>query len=564
MLDSGHPLVTLALVLGAGMTAGWLAKRISLPSITGQIVVGVLLGPSLIGVMSVEALHDLTPITDFALGLIAVAVGNHLTVKRLRRELRRLGWLVALEATLTPLLVFIAMRTFGVRDIGLDWMLGAMAIATAPATIVAIVAELRARGAFVRTLVAAVALNNMACVVLFEVARVYAHVDHGAEMAPMALLLGPGVKLLAPVVMGLAIAGASVLLTRRVMRSELLASASVVAILFATGVSELLQISPLLTSLFVGVGLANFTPDRDELGHRVFRDFENAIFAVFFTLAGMELDFDYLVQAGGLAVLYVLARAGGKLASAWLVMRVTGAPEPLQRYLGASLIPQAGVAIGLVMVVRDDSTLSDVAGLFLAVGLTSVTLNEIIGPIATRWAVRKSGEAGRDTPGAIDFLRPEHIVVGIEARDLEGAVRELAAKLVTLHDAELDAESLAEEALAQLDGAMFAGHGLAIPHARVGGSEEVRGVMGIAPDGLTALTPDGERVRCVLLLAVPHGAGDPHIEVAAALGRAIGSDAELERSLLHAPDAQSAFEVLHAFDDPDLNTVLARLDEDPS
>lgn len=564
MIGPGHPLFTLGLVLGAGLGAGWLAKRLTLPSITGQILIGVLLGPSVVGLVNLEALHQLFPMTEFALGLIAVTVGNHLNFKHMRPMLGRLGLLIALEATLTPALVFFCMQTAGLHDTGLDWMLGTMAIATAPATIVAIVAELKARGTFVRTLVAGVALNNMACVVLFEVARTYAHWEHGATGSTIVeTLAGPGLKLVLPGLLGATIAGAAVFITRRVVRSDLLASASVIAILIAVGASEMLEISPLLTCLFLGVGLANMTPDRDELGHRTFRDFETAIFAVFFTLAGMELDLSFLAQAGGLAALYVVARGGGKIIASAVSMRMTGSPPSTVKYLGPSLIPQAGVAIGLVMLVRDDPVLVAEADLFLAIGLTAVTMNEIIGPIATRWGVRKSGEAGRDEPGAIDFLRPEHIHVGLTSRTLRDAVAELAERLVEQHELDIDPSVFTERALEQIDGAMYAGHGLAIPHASFDGATDVRGVMGISAEGLDAKTSDGARVHSVLLLAVPDGPGDPHVEIAAALGRAVGSDAALEHSLYHASDAEAAFAILHAFDDPDLNTMLAGVEGPP-
>jgi mannitol/fructose-specific phosphotransferase system IIA component (Ntr-type) len=107
---------------------------------------------------------------------------------------------------------------------------------------------------------------------------------------------------------------------------------------------------------------------------------------------------------------------------------------------------------------------------------------------------------------------------------------------------------------------MYAGHGLAIPHASVAGASDVHGVLGISAEGLEGTTRDGARVHAVLLLAVPEGQGAPHVEIAAALGRAVGSDAALEQSLYTAPNAARAFAILHAFDDPDLNTMLARLD----
>ncbi|MCB9595129.1 MAG: cation:proton antiporter [Sandaracinaceae bacterium] len=559
MLDSGHSILTLALILVAGLVAGWLARKITLPGMTGQIVIGALLGPSLLGLVTAGALHELRPMTHFALGLIAVAVGNHLNFRLLRAKAGRLALLLLFEVTLTPLLVFGGMWLGGVSDWGLGAMFAAMAIATAPATVVAIIAESKARGAFVRTLIAGVALNNMACILLFEIARSAATVSRVGAGSTVDLILGPAIQLLEPLLIGVAVGAVVVVTTRRVVRSDLLASASVVAILFTAGVSDLVGVSPLLSCLFLGVALANFTPDRDEIGHRVFQDFESAIFAVFFTLAGMELDFAFLVPAGGLALLFVLARAAGKVGAARLAMGLAKAPTSTQRYLGIALIPQAGVAIGLVFVVQDDPHLADVSDLFLAVGITAVAINEIVGPITTRLAVKRSGEAGLTAPGTMDFLRPDHIVTDLASGTLAEAVGELAERLVSMHDIGVDAATLRDEALSELVGAPFAGHGLAIPHAAISQGTDIVGVMGISAAGLEDHTNDGQPVHCVVLLATPSGLGDRHLEVVAALVRAVGSDRSLEHALYHAKSPQEAFQVLHATDAADLNEILENL-----
>jgi len=120
------------------------------------------------------SLDGLEPLTQFALGLIAVTVGAHLNIRRLRNAGRRLFFLLLTEATILPLLVFVSVWGLTRASPDLALLLATVSIATAPATIVALVRETRAKGVFVKTLVAAVALNNMACIVLFEVARSWA------------------------------------------------------------------------------------------------------------------------------------------------------------------------------------------------------------------------------------------------------------------------------------------------------------------------------------------------------------------------------------------------------
>jgi Kef-type K+ transport system membrane component KefB/mannitol/fructose-specific phosphotransferase system IIA component (Ntr-type) len=561
MISSSYPLLTLAVILVAGVLAGIAARRAHMPAVTGQILVGILIGPSVLNLAGIDAIHGLHPITNFALGLIAVAVGNHLNLKRLRNAGRRLFLLVLLESTLTPLLVFLALGLTGASP-SFAFLLAAMAISTAPATIVAIVKEGRAKGVFVKTLVAAVALNNMACIAFFELAhRVARSGATGGGEDLWGTALAPLRVLAVSAVLGFAVGGLLVLATRRMVRSDQLATASMVAILLTAGLADFLGFSSLLACLFLGTALANLTPDRDEIGHRVFDNFEAAILAVFFTLAGMELDFSYLVPGGLLALLVVGARLVGKVASGWIAMRLAGAPRRIRRNLGMALVPQAGVAVGLVLLVQEDPALEGIRQLFLAVGLTSVTLNEIIGPVLTRLGLQRSGEMGRDRARLIDFLHEEHILVGLRGATKEEAIARLADHLVSTHHLSLDKESFLEGVLRrEREFSTCLGHGLAIPHGILEHGEGIAGVMGISREGLPFDSPDGEPIHCMVLLATPADQRDRHLEVVAALAKAIGFDPNVQHQLYGAKSPAHAYEILHAEDAEDFNYFL---DEGP-
>jgi PTS system fructose-specific IIC component len=165
------PLLILAIIILCGVAFGELARLIRLPSITGQIVAGILLGKSGFDLFAEESLHGLAPLTNFALGLIAVTVGAHLNIKRLRNAGRRLFLLLLTESTITPSVVFLSLWMLADVPTSEALLYATVAIATAPATTVALVRETRSKGVFVKTLIAAVALNNMACLVLFEIVR---------------------------------------------------------------------------------------------------------------------------------------------------------------------------------------------------------------------------------------------------------------------------------------------------------------------------------------------------------------------------------------------------------
>ncbi len=567
LLAGADSLLVLALVLLAGAAAGNLVRRIGLPAVTGQILAGIALGPSLAQELGLRPVFDLAmidrlqPLTTFALGLVAVTIGSHLNFHRLRNAVRRLAWMVVLEATLTPLLVFAAIAAVRPDLPEIAALLAALAVSTAPATIVALVKETRSRGVFVKTLIASVALNNMACILLFELVHATTRAGRvpGAEATLAWAALAPFKALLFSSLLG---GGAGLLLilaTRRVVKSDRLATASMLAILLTAGAADWLGVSSLLACMFLGLTLANLTPEKDELGHAVFADFESAIYAVFFTLAGMELDFGYVALAGLLAVPMVLARGAGKVLAAQIAMRIAGATDRVRRYLGIALLPQAGVAVGLMLVVHEDPAFADVRELFLAIGLTVVTLHEIIGPLLTRHALARSGDLGKDRARLIDFLREENIVTGLKVRmeTKEEVIRELCTILVRTNHLKIDPERLFASVMErETQVSTCVGGGLAVPHGALPEGERFCGAMGLSRRGLDVETPDGRPLHCVVLLATPPDQRERHLQVLAALARAIGTDPAVQAELFDADSPAHAYEILHAEEAEHFNTWL--------
>ena len=559
MQTNAYPLLTLAIILVAGVLSGQLVKRIHLPAVTGQILAGILIGPSVLNIAGIEAIRGLHPITYFALGLIAVAVGNHLNLKKLRNARRRLIWLLLLEATLTPILVFVAVMVVADVSWNFAFLLAAMAVSTAPATIVALVKESRARGIFVNTLMAAVALNNMACIAIFEMAHTASRVSAATEDAPglYRVLIDPFIELGVGALLGFAMGALLILATRRLVRSDQLATASMAAILFTAGVADYMGVSSLLACLFLGMALANFTPDKDEIGHTVFANFESAIFAIFFTVAGMELDFRYLKPAGLLVLVVIVARLVGKIAAGNLAMRLAHAPRNVRQNLGLALVPQAGVAVGLVLLVQEEPTLASISSLFLAVGLTSVMLNEIIGPILTRIALQRSGEVGMDRARLIDFLHEEHILVDLDATTKTEAITRLVDHLISTVNVKIDRERFLRSVLEREEEiSTCVGQGLAIPHGVLEEGDQIVGVMGINRKGMAFDTPDGEPIHCMVLLGTPQSQRDRHLEVIAALARAVGFDPNVRQQLFNAKSPAHVCDLLHAEDAADFNYFL--------
>lgn len=565
LLPGADPLLVLAVVLLAGTTFGWLAQRARLPAVTGQILAGVILGPSLFFVFEVDAVDGLQPLTHFALALIGVTVGAHLNVARLRNAGKRLFWLLVVEATVTPIVVAVAIVFVpGVPPV-MALLLATIAVSTAPATIVALVRETRSRGVFVKTLVAAVALNNMSCIFLFELARSAGRLaDPGgglSEIPVSGALASAFTLLLQAFGIGAGMAVLTFIASLRTNRPTRLETISVVSLLATFGIATFAGVSPLAACLALGVVQTNLAPSRERIVDAVFSNFEPVILCVFFTLAGIHLSLEAAASAGLIAAAFILARSLGKFAAADLAMRMAGATERVRRNLGMALIPQAGVAIGLLILIQDDPAFAGITEIFTAVVLTSVTVNEVVGPVATRFALRRSGEVGNDRPRLVDFLQEENISINLRAANMEESIGQLVDQLIQSHQLkELDPEALRRSVMdreAQISTCL--GQGLAVPHGELPEGFPMVGVMGLSEEGLRFPTPDGRPVHCVLLLATPRGERDRHLEVLATMARTLGSDRVLQQQLYNADSAAHAYEILHGEQTEDFNYFL----EDP-
>lgn len=562
MGDPIGPLLTLSIVILVGVACGAGARRVGLPSVTGQILAGMLMGQVGLDIFSPQDLHGLEPLTQLALGLIAVTVGAHLNLQRLRNAERRLFYLLLTESIVTPLIVFAALFLLPASSARLALLLAAISIATAPATIVAIVKETRSKGVFVKTLVAAVALNNMACIVLFEVARNVSKAIWGTGEGAPAIGYGAVQSALTELLIAVAIGGGVAIAMDRFARFAIhrdnLTTGAVLALIFTTGLAAALDTSPLLACLVLGIVQTNITRTRSHLVDSVFADFEPTILAIFFTLAGLHLTTEHLETAGLLAVLYFLARVVGKYFAADLAMRLAHATDRVRQNLGIALVPQAGVAVGLVIVIQNDPSFADVAGVLSAVVLSVVLVNEILGPILTRIALGRAGEIGKDRLRLIDFLQEENIVTDFGPESKEQAILQLTDRLIRSHGLhDVDKEALIESILARENqGSTCLGGGLAVPHGILPEGYPMAGVMALSREGLDFDTPDGQPVHCMVLLGTSPEERDRHLQVLATLAKTIGMGLELQEMLFDAKSAAHAYEILHGEESEDFNYFL--------
>lgn len=391
-----HPLFAIGIMLLLGYLLGRGAERIGLPDISGFIVAGLLMSRHVSGVISAEAAVELLVISEVALGLICFTIGAELQLSKLRRVGRRVGWITGGQIGVTFVAVLAATRAVGV-DLPHALVLAAIAGTTSPAATVVIVHSLRARGNYVDYLFGTVALGDAAAIVLFSVllAFVPAMLGIGAAVTVVTAVLGALLDIVLSVLLGV-VAG---LIIHAIVRHQESNSETLIVtlglVLLGTAVATAFRLSPLMLSMAAGTTVANLSLRNS----RIFRAVEPLtppVYALFFVTAGTKLQPSLFVEPALLLAgsAYVLARWAGKYCGTWLGAALNRLESPIGRFLGVSLFPQAGVALGLILmlqVVAEEAApgvLSDITQTVNVV-LFAVFVNEVVGPPLSRLATIK-------------------------------------------------------------------------------------------------------------------------------------------------------------------------------
>ncbi|MEJ2587534.1 MAG: cation:proton antiporter [Deltaproteobacteria bacterium] len=396
----------LAVILGAGFFIAKLGQLLRLPSVTGYILAGVILGPSVLNVVSEETVTGrLNHFTQIALMLIAFGIGEHLELSRLKRSIKSVG-LIGIGET-SGAFLFVALGTFfvaqasGVGETGwghqdyavLAVLFGAVSVATAPAATLHVMRELKAAGPLTTTLMAVVAVDDGLAIMFFGIAMSAARQMVGAGFGSFGLaVLSSIVEIVSSLMMGFVTGLILDFFVHRLRRRGEVLTIGLALLLLCGEAARLLHFSPLLAGMAVGFTIVN-RDRRDVRLFRVINRFEPPIYVLFFTLAGAHLNLSALIIAGWVGLVYFMLRAAGKLAGCSLGGWLAKAPAVVARYLGLALIPQAGVAIGLIFLIRGDAALGGYASVIIPVVLGSVVLSEITGPVCARVAVERAGEA---------------------------------------------------------------------------------------------------------------------------------------------------------------------------
>lgn len=387
-----HPVFGIGILLVGSFFLGRLAARLGIPSITGFIVAGLLLGPSFLGLVHTDLHDEMGAVTEVALAVIALVIGSEFSLVKLRRTGRAVLIITAFQMFLSFGAVTAVLYYSGFMPFSAAALLGAVASATAPAATVAIVRDLKARGSFIDHLYGVVALDDAGCVLLFSLVAAFAGGTlGGGDFEIMHGILHALKEIGGSLALGGFTGWLIHLFTAGRGRSNEVYIASLGMICLLTAIATTFGFSPLLAGMTAGAVLAN-------MGRGAFRiitsleQLSPPLYATFFAIAGTELNFSAFSSGPVLimGLLFIGARAFGKYFGVWAGAYSAGSSKLIRNYLGLAMLPQAGVAIGLALYIQAAPSFAahqELASTIVSIVLMSVFVNELAGPPISKYAV---------------------------------------------------------------------------------------------------------------------------------------------------------------------------------
>ena len=382
-------LFNLAISLILGLLSSKVMKMIRMPNVTGYLIIGLLAGPYCLNILSIEVIEKFSIIPEVALGFIAFSIGAEFQLSYLKKVGKAPLIIAFTEALGAVLLVDLVLIIAG-YEISFALVLGAIAAATAPAATLMVVRQYKAKGPVTNTLLPVVAIDDAAALILFGISVAISKAITSTGTTSIArTLLDPFVEILGALVfgavLGVVIAFATKWFTGRGNRLVV----STAMILLCISVCNALGYSSLLACMTMSAVYVNLSKVSNKVFDLIDR-FTPPIFMLFFFISGAELNLTILPAVGIIGILYIVFRVIGKVSGAAIGAKISKSEPVVRKYLGYTLIPQAGVAIGLASVSM--SVVPEYGQKIRTIVLCGTVVYELVGPLVTKLALKKAGE----------------------------------------------------------------------------------------------------------------------------------------------------------------------------
>ena len=383
-----NTLLLVGITMMAGLIMSRAAKLVKLPNVTAFLVAGLIIGPCVAGIISREQAESMGIISEAALGFIAYSIGGEFKLSYLKKIGKAPLTITFFQGMMTAVCVDVGLILFGV-DVPLALLLGAIALATAPAATLMVVRQYKANGPVTQMLLPVVAMDDALGLMVFSISASVAQAMLGGAITVSSMILSPLIEIVGSFALGAALGWLLAFGARFFASRGNKLALSIALVLAGVGLCDILNLSSLLVCMMIGAMMVNLSQQREVLMEQCDR-FTPPLFLLFFVLSGADLDLSVLPSVGVIGIAYLLLRSIGKWGGTYLGAVCVKADKHIRHYLGLTLLPQAGVAIGMAALVS--ARFPTLAAQVNTIVLAGVLVFELIGPVITKIALTKAGE----------------------------------------------------------------------------------------------------------------------------------------------------------------------------
>ncbi len=383
-----NTLLLVGITMMAGLIMSRAAKLVKLPNVTAFLVAGLIIGPCVAGIISREQAESMGIISEAALGFIAYSIGGEFKLSYLKKIGKAPLTITFFQGMMTAVCVDVGLILFGV-DVPLALLLGAIALATAPAATLMVVRQYKANGPVTQMLLPVVAMDDALGLMVFSISASVAQAMLGGAITVSSMILSPLIEIVGSFALGAALGWLLAFGARFFASRGNKLALSIALVLAGVGLCDILNLSSLLVCMMIGAMMVNLSQQREVLMEQCDR-FTPPLFLLFFVLSGADLDLSVLPSVGLIGIAYLLLRCIGKWGGTYLGAVCVKADKHIRHYLGLTLLPQAGVAIGMAALVS--ARFPTLAAQVNTIVLAGVLVFELIGPVITKIALTKAGE----------------------------------------------------------------------------------------------------------------------------------------------------------------------------
>jgi Kef-type K+ transport system membrane component KefB len=385
--DTTTVLLTFGGLFLVGLIADIAGKHTPLPRVTLLLLAGFVIGPACFDLLP-QFIQECFPLlTKISLTMIGFLLGQHMTMQRMRELGRSVLTMSASEVLMTAFMIASVLSLFGV-PLHISLLLAGIAPATAPAATVDVVHEYSARGRFTNTLLGIVAIDDAWGLFIFSVMLAVAQAIHGGGGVTDAMISGAW-EIAGALILGLVLGVPMAYITGRIRSGEPTQAEALGIVLICAGLAVWFDVSYILAAMVMGSIVANFAYHHERPFNAI-EGIEWPFLILFFLLAGASLHIDALIDAGWLAAGYIILRVLGRVGGVWLGGLICGAERNIRTWLGLTLLPQAGVAIGMALLAAQRFPESE--DIILPVVLGATVIFEVAGPAVTRMVLTHVGD----------------------------------------------------------------------------------------------------------------------------------------------------------------------------